>query len=255
MIRVFAMKKNPLNEKVALITGAARRIGAEIARTLHREGMNVVLHYSTSEDAVKALSEELNKLRPGSASVIRADLQEMGSERSLVQRAEKVWHRLDVLVNNASRFYRTYMGKVTEYEWQDLMTSNLKAPFFLAQAAAPFLSLVKGCVVNITDIHAEYPLREYSTYCISKSGLHMATKVLAKELGPSVRVNAVAPGAVVWPEGENELPEDIKEKIVNTSVLKRAGSADDIAKAVLFFVRDADFITGQVLDVDGGRTL
>ena len=249
------MPKNPLTSKVALITGGAKRIGAEIVRMLHEQGMNVVIHYNISGNEALALCEQLNKLRAHSATVIRADLTVPESDKVLVQQAAKEWGRLDVLVNNAARFYRTTITSVTEYAWDDLMASNLKAPFFLAQAAAPFLAAHEGLIVNITDIHAERPLHDYSVYCISKSGLLMMTKVLAKELGPKIRVNAVAPGSVEWPEGENSLSEEAKQMIISRTVLKREGCANDIARAVLFFVRDADYITGQVLNVDGGRAL
>lgn len=249
------MSKNPLTTKVALVTGAARRIGAEIARTLHHAGMNIVLHYYSSEEEAIAFCKQLNQTRERSAVAIHADLQESESENALLQQAVAEWGRLDVLVNNASRFYRTAIGKVTDYAWEDLINSNMKAPFFLAQAAAPSLTATRGCIVNITDIHAERPLRDYSVYCISKSGLLMMTKVLAKELGPSVRVNAVAPGAIIWPEGNNTLSENEKKKIIEDTVLQRPGNPEDIAKAVLFFVRDAEYVSGQVLNVDGGRIL
>jgi pteridine reductase len=238
-----------------LITGAARRIGAEIARTLHEVGMNIALHYNASEDEAIQLCEQLNSKRENSATAIRADLQEEESEKSLVQQVVKKWSRLDVLVNNASRFYRTPLGEATVFAWDDLMNSNVKAPFFLSQAAAPFLAKVGGSIINITDIHAERPLRDYAIYCISKSGLLMMTRVLAKEFGPLIRVNAVAPGPILWPEGENSLSESEKQKIIEQTALERPGHPIDIAKAVLFFVRDADYVTGQVLDVDGGRIL
>ncbi len=249
------MQKNPLASKVVLITGAARRIGAEIARTLHEAGMNIALHYNASEEDAVQLCQEFNQKRDNSAIAIRADLQAAESEKALVQEAAETWGRLDVLVNNASRFYRTDIGEVTAYAWDDLMNSNLKAPFFLSQAAAHFLTATRGCIVNITDIHAERPLRDYSVYCISKSGLMMMTKVFAKEFAPSIRVNAVAPGAILWPEGKNSLSEDEKSKIIEDTALQRAGRPEDIAKAVLFFVRDAEYVTGQILDVDGGRML
>ncbi len=247
--------QNPLASKVVLITGSARRIGAEIARSLHEVGMNIALHYNASEEDATNLCKELNHKRHHSAVALHADLQEAESEKALIQQAAAIWNRFDVLVNNASRFYRTGFGGVTEYAWDDLMHSNLKAPFFLAQAAAPFLTKTKGCIVNITDIHAERPLRDYSVYCISKSGLLMMTKVLAKELGPSIRVNAVAPGSILWPEGENSLSEGEKKKIIEQTALQRPGSPSDIAQAVLFFIRDAEYVTGQILDVDGGRML
>jgi len=249
------MQKNPLASKVALVTGGARRIGAEISRTLHAAGMNIVLHYNASEEEAVSLCHQLNKIRQHSAVAVRANLQEEESEKALIQQASQAWERLDVLVNNASRFYSTTLGKVTEYAWDDLMNSNLRAPFFLAQAAAPYLAAAQGSIVNITDIHAERPLLDYSVYCISKSGLLMMTKALAKELGPLVRVNAVAPGAIMWPEGKSTLSEEEKQRIIGQTCLQRPGGPEDIAKAVLFFVRDADYITGQVLDVDGGRVL
>jgi pteridine reductase len=249
------MQKNTLIGKVALVTGAARRIGAGIARTLHHAGMNMVLHYNASEEEASILCEQLNKIREHSAVAIRADLQAAESEKSLIEQAAATWKRLDVLVNNASRFYRTNIGKVTEYAWDDLMNSNMKAPFFLAQAAAPYLAAQRGSIVNITDLHSERPLRDYSVYCISKSGLAMATKVLAKELGPEVRVNAVAPGAIMWPEGKNLMSDLEKQTIIAQTILQRSGTPEDIAKAVLFFIRDADYITGQMLCVDGGRML
>lgn len=249
------MHKDPLASKVALITGAARRIGAEISHTLHEAGMNIVLHYNASEEEAILLCEKLNQKRKKSAVAIRADLQEAESEKVLIENAASLWGRLDVLVNNASRFYRTTFGKVTEYAWEDLINSNVKAPFFMAQAAASFLAATKGVIINITDIHAERPLREYSVYCISKSALWMATKVLAKELGPDVRVNAVAPGPILWPEGENSLLEAEKKRIIEQTILQRSGSPMDVAKAVLYFVRDAEYVTGQVIMVDGGRML
>lgn len=242
------------SEKVALITGAARRIGAAIAHILHDAGMNIVLHYNISEEEANQICLDLNQKRPHSAVVMHADLQESESEKILIQKTLGVWQRLDLLVNNASRFYRTEMGKATEFAWQDLIGSNLKAPFFLSQAAAPFLAAAQGAIVNIADIHGQKPLRDYSIYCISKSGIEMMTKVLAKELAPLVRVNAVAPGAILWPEGKNSLSEAEKQKIIAHTLLQRAGNPSDIAKAVLFFY-EAGYVTGQVLQVDGGRLL
>lgn len=249
------MQQNKLSKKVALITGASRRIGAEIALQLHEKGMNIVLHYNSSELAATSLCEKLNNIREHSASAISAELGSEDSSKVLVERAAHIWGRLDVVVNNASRFYRTIMGEATSYAWDDLMNSNLKGPFFLAQAAAPFLAKNKGSIVNITDIHSERPMRDYSIYCISKAGLAMMTKALAKELAPDVRVNAVAPGCIVWPEGENSLSDGDKQKIIDRTPLRCGGMPADIAKAVLFFIRDADFVTGQVLMIDGGRSL
>lgn len=249
------MQKDLLQPKVALVTGGARRIGAEIIHSLHQEGMNIVLHYDQSHKEAAELAEALNKVRPHSVVTLAAPLQVVENINFLIKEGVAVWGRLNVLVNNASRFYRTHFGEVTETAWQDLMDSNLKGPFFLSQAAAPYLAEVNGCIINITDIHAERPLRDYSVYCLSKAGLTMMTKLLAKELGPKVRVNAVAPGAIIWPEGQNELGEDEKNNIVQHTLLKRSGEAQDIANAVLFFVRDATYVTGQILNVDGGRSL
>lgn len=250
------MKKNPLANKTALITGAARRIGAEIATELHDAGMNIILHYHLSQDAAQALCEKFNQKRPQSAVIICQALEEFESEKMLIQKAIKVWNRLDVLVNNASRFYRTPFGETTEFAWNDLFGANLKAPFFLCQAAAPHLAEHKGSIVNITDIHGVAPLRDYAVYGVSKGALTIMTAALAKELGArGVRVNGVAPGAIIWPEGENTLSEREKEAIIKKIPLNKAGHPKDIAKAVLFFVRDAEYVTGQVLSVDGGRSL
>lgn len=249
------MEKKAHTDKVALITGAARRIGAEIARTLHAAGMNIILHYRISKEEAENLCAELNNSRAHSAVTIRADLQEPEREKMLIQEALAPWKRLDVLVNNAAHFYRTAIGKVTAYEWDDLMMVNLKLPFFLAQEAAPHLAKTQGTIINISDIHGVLPLRDYAVYCISKAGLLMMTNVLAKELAPNVRVNAVAPGVVLWPEGENVLPEEQKQEIIKRTPLGHIGSPKDIADAVLFLVQNANYVTGQVLKIDGGRAL
>lgn len=249
------MREDALKSKVALVTGGARRIGAAICRALHQEGMNIAIHYNASEDEANELSDELNDIRPDSAVALRGDLLEPGIEKSLIANANKVWGRLDLLVNNASRFYRTHFGKVTEYAWDDLMISNLRAPFFLAQAAAPYLTKHHGRIINIADVHAWHPMRNYSVYCMTKSGVIMLTKSLAKELGPKITVNAIAPGAIVWPEGENSLSEEEKEAIISKTPYGRSGSADDIARAAVFLARDADFMTGETLAIDGGRSL
>jgi pteridine reductase len=244
-----------LSPQVALITGAARRIGAEVARTLHAEGVNVILHCHTSCNEGEGLCASLNKIRPASAVTVRADLCDTLSLNEMITEALSVWGHLNILVNNASRFYRTEMGKVTEFAWDDLMNSNLKAPFFLSQAAAPYLAEQNGCIINIADIHGDRPMRDYSIYCVSKAGLIMLTKSLAKELGPHVRVNAVSPGPMVGPEGQNNLSDDLKEKLIARTALKAVGHPNEIAKAVLYFARDALYLTGQVLAVDGGRSL
>jgi len=244
-----------ITEKVALITGAARRVGAEIAKTLHDAGMHIVLHFNTSAEEANQLAQQLNQKRPNSAATVAGDLTDTEVLTSLIQQAVATWGRLDVLVNNASRFYRTEIGNTSEYAWDDLLTSNLKAPFFLCQGAAPFLAKHHGCIVNIGDIHGSQPLSGYPVYCISKAGILMLTKVLAKELAPHVRVNTVSPGVVIWPEGENAVPEDTKQQIREKTPLAREGSPADIAQTVLFLVRDANYMTGENIIVDGGRML
>jgi len=241
-----------LSNKVVLITGAAHRIGATTARMLHAEGMNILLHYRHSRDAAETLQTELNDIRPDSVKLLQADLHDTQSLPGLIEEAVNAWGRLDVLINNASSFYPTPIGGVTEAQWDDLIGSNLKAPLFLSQAAAPYLRQHQGCIVSIVDIHAERPLKEFPVYSMAKAGLVMLTKSLACELGPEVRVNAVAPGAILWPEN---LGEAEKEKIISRTFLKRQGAPEDIAKAILYLVRDAGYVSGQVLTVDGGRSL
>lgn len=248
-------KHSNTTPKVALITGAARRIGAEIARILHRSSINIVLHFHASGEEAKALCAELNAERANSAVALPADLLNVLEMNELVHKAAEAWGGLDILVNNASRFHKTHVGLVTEEIWDDLLNSNLKAPFFMAQAAAPHLKKNQGCIVNIADIHGETPMRDYAVYCMSKAGLIMQTKALAKELSPEIRVNAVSPGAIAWPEGENNLTNALKQKIIQRTALGRHGSPHDIAKAVLYLVRDADYVTGQIIEVDGGRGL
>lgn len=251
------MQKKSLHAatKVALITGAAKRIGAEITKILHATGMNVVIHYHTSHEAAEKLCASLNKKRKNSAVILRADLQDVSSLESLVTQSVSSWGRLDILVNNASRFYKTPVGKITEYSWDELIHTNLKAPLFLSQAAKPHLEKSHGCIINIGDIHAERPMRDYAVYCISKAGLIMLTKQLAKEFGPHIRVNAVSPGPVLWPEGENALSEESKKRIVERTSLQRHGEPEFVAEAVLFLAVKADYITGHVIAVDGGRLL
>ncbi len=248
-----AFAHNSLTGKVVLITGAAHRVGAAMARVLHAQGMNLVLHYRHSGEAAQGLQTELHAVRADSVALVQADLLDTVGLAALVDTALSTWQRLDVLVNNASSFYPTPVGSVTEAQWDDLMGSNLKAPFFLAQAAAPYLAQQQGCIVNIVDIHADRPLKTYPVYGIAKAGLVMLTKALARELGPEVRVNAVAPGAIVWPE--HDLDAVTKEYIISRTALKRQGVPHDIAQAVLFLIRDAGYISGHVLTVDGGRSL
>jgi len=243
----------PLRGKTVLVTGAARRVGAVIARTLHAAGANLVLHYRSSADDATALAEELNALRPASAGLAECDLLEMTQLPTLVETAAAQFGGLDILVNNASTFYPTPLGDITEMDWDDLIGTNLKAPLFLAQAAAARLREAQGLIVNLADIHGMKPLRRYPVYSIAKAALIMLTRSLARELGPQVRVNAVAPGPVMWPEGG--VDKALQEKITQRTVLKRLGSADDVARACLFFATGAPYVTGQILAVDGGRSI
>jgi len=240
-------------QKNILITGAAKRIGAACARLLHSEGSNIVLHYRSSRDDALLLCKELNQKRPDSAKVIQADLLNMHELTAVAKEAVLAWGGIDVLINNASAFYPTAVTDVAERQWEELMGSNLKAPFFLTKSLAETLADNKGCIVNIVDIHAERGLKGYPVYSIAKAGLAAMTRVLAKELGAAVRVNAVSPGAILWPE--SDLSEQDKAEILQRVILKRRGEPLDIAKAVLFLIKDADYMTGQILTVDGGRTL
>jgi pteridine reductase len=239
--------------KTVLVTGAARRVGAVIARTLHAAGANLVLHYRSSADDATALAQQLNTLRPASAALAECDLLETACLPALIETAVKEFGGLDILVNNASTFYPTPLGDITEMDWDDLIGTNLKAPLFLAQAAASRLHEAHGLIVNLADIHGVKPLRRYPVYSIAKAGLIMLTRSLARELGPHVRVNAVAPGPVMWPE--DGLDSALQEKITQRTALKRAGSAEDVAGACLFFATGAPYVTGQVLAVDGGRSI
>ncbi|HKK07224.1 MAG: pteridine reductase [Gammaproteobacteria bacterium] len=241
-----------LTDKVALITGAAHRVGAVIARTLHEHGMRLVLHYRSSRAAAQALQEELHARRADSVMLVQADLLATGALPALMHEAVGAWDRLDVLINNASSFYRTPVGTVTEEQWEDLIGSNVKAPFFLSQAAAPHLRMTEGCIVNIVDIHAERPLKNFPVYGIAKAGLVMMTRALAGELGPEIRVNGIAPGAILWPENIDEVT---KQRIISRTFLKRKGEPEDVARAALYLIRDAGYMSGQILTIDGGRSL
>ncbi len=242
-----------LDDRVALITGGAHRIGAAIARRLHDAGMRLVLHYRNSERAAASLQKELESIRPDSVQIQQADLLDPDALPALAESAHQAWGRLDALINNASTFYPTPLGSVTQEQWRDLMGTNLRAPFFLAQAAAPMLREHQGAIVNIVDIHADRPLPRHSAYNIAKAGLVMLTKTVAVELGPEVRVNAVAPGAILWPE--RDMDDAQRQQIVDKTLLKRQGSPQDIARTVLFLLRDAVYMSGQVLTVDGGRSV
>ncbi len=240
---------------VALLTGAARRIGATTARTLHEAGYRVVIHYRGSREDAEALRDELNARRPDSALALQADLSQLEDIEQLAQDALKQWGRIDALVNNASSFYPTPVGEASEEQWNDLMNSNLKAPFFLAQALAESLRENRGAIITIADIHAERPLKNHPIYCAAKAGNVMLTKSLARELAPEVRVNGIAPGAILWPEQEAELDDKSKAKVLDRVPLKRPGDPQDIADTILFLLTKAPYITGQIIAVDGGRSV
>lgn len=242
-----------LNNKVALVTGSARRIGAEIINTLHANGATVVIHYRNTATEAKKRGKELNQLRKNSCMTLQADLNDIENLDNIINTILLKMGRLDILVNNASSFYPTPIGKITETHWDDLIGSNLKAPLFLSQAAMPSLQASHGCIVNIVDIHGFRAMKNYPLYSTAKAGLLMLTQSLARELGPDIRVNGVAPGAILWPE--QDANQSDQQALLDKTVLKRAGTPEDIAKAVLFLVRDADYITGQVIPVDGGRML
>ena len=235
------------------MTGAARRIGACIAETLHAAGADVVIHYRGSADEANAVSDRLNNVRAGSATTVQADLGDMQSLHALAESARAFKGRLDILINNASSFYPTPLGTITEDHWDDLMASNLKAPLFLTQALAEELKSRSGRIVNIVDIHARRPLKDHLVYGPAKAGLDMLTRSLAKDMAPEVRVNGVSPGAILWPE--DGMTEDTQASIVSQVPLARTGEPADIATAVLFLVRDANYATGQVLAIDGGRSI
>lgn len=239
---------------VVLVTGAARRVGAAIARELHAAGAYVVLHYRASAADAEQLAAQLNTVRAGSAACLPADLAVAGAPAALVAAAIARFGRLDALVNNASSFFPTALGDITEAAWDDLIGSNLKGPLFLTQAAAPHLVAARGAVVNIVDVHAERPLKGYPLYCAAKAGLLGLTRALAVELAPQVRVNAVAPGPIEWPASGNDFPPAARAAIVADTLLGRIGEPADIARTVKFLLFDAPYITGQVINVDGGRT-
>ena len=247
------MPEISLTDKVALITGGARRIGARVSDILHEQGMRLVIHYHSSEGAARALQQKLHERRPDTVLLVRGDLLSVAKIRNLVQETLGAFGRLDLLINNASTFYPTPLEDASEKQWEDLVGTNVKAPFFLAQAAAPHLRETEGCIINMADIHGERPLKNYPIYSTAKAGVVMLTKTLARELAPEVRVNAVAPGAILWPE--SDLDELTKQRIISRTPLKTSGDPDDIARAILFLVRDAGFITGQVVPVCGGRSI
>jgi len=242
-----------LQGKTALVTGSARRVGAAIARRLHAAGANVVLHYRGAEAEAAKLEAELNAARAKSATRVKAELLAPIAPRALVSAALERFGGLDLLVNNASSFFPVAIGAIEASHWEELMGSNLRAPLFIAQEAAPHLAKHQGAIVNIVDIHAERPLKGYPLYSIAKAGIAALTRSLAIELAPAVRVNGVAPGAIAWPE-DGQFPDDERKRIVASTPLGRVGTPEDIAQAV-HFLACAPFVTGQILAVDGGRSL
>ena len=244
-----------MQSRSILVTGGARRIGAEICRVLHAAGCNVVVHCNRSLAEADALAGELNAERADSVAIVQGDLHDAGDLATLVERAARSFGRLDGLVNNASSFYPTGLDAVSEANWDDLVGTNLKAPLFLAQAAAPHLRKARGAIVNIVDIHAERPLRNFVVYSVAKAGLAGLTRSLALELAPAVRVNGVSPGAILWPEGGEQYSGEERARIVRQTPLQREGTPADIAGAVKYLLLDAPYVTGQILSVDGGREI
>jgi pteridine reductase len=243
-----------LDGRSALVTGAAKRIGAVIARTLHAAGANVAIHYNRSAADADQIAAELNRKRAKSAFTVAADMRDIAAvERMAAQVLERTGNRLDVLVNNASNFYPTPIGTITLEQWDDLFGSNLKAPLFLSQALVPALRAAHGVIVNIVDVHSQRPLRDHPVYGPAKAGLAMLTRSLAKDLGPDIRVNGVSPGAILWPD--EGMSDALRAAIIKQTALKRSGTPEDIAAAVLFLVRDAPYVTGQIIAVDGGRSV
>jgi pteridine reductase len=245
--------QTPLAGQAVLVTGAARRVGAAIARKLHGAGASVLLHYRTSAKAAESLARELNEARAGSARILQADLLDVNQLAPLVDAATAAFGRLDILVNNASTFYPTPMGTISAHDWDDLMGTNVKAPLFLSQAAAGALRQSAGLIINLVDIHGSRPLKQFVVYGTAKAALAMLTRSLARELAPEVRVNGIAPGPIMWPDDAPDT--ETKAKIISQTLLQRQGSPDDVARTALFLAADAPYITGQILAVDGGRSV
>ncbi|MEZ5565493.1 MAG: pteridine reductase [Gammaproteobacteria bacterium] len=243
----------PLAGKWALITGAGRRVGAAIARALHAEGSSVAIHYRGSAGDAARLAEEFNALRHGSALTVQADLLDTSHLDQLVSQVVSQAGRLDILINNASSFYATPLADISEQQWTDLLGTNLKAPLFLARAALPHLKAAHGVIINIVDIHAIRPLRDHTLYGAAKAGLAFVTRALARDLAPEVRVNGVAPGAILWPE--DGISDRTRESVLKQIPMKRTGDPTDIASCVVYLVRDAQYVTGQIIAVDGGRSI
>lgn len=243
-------------EPVALITGAGKRVGAATARRLHARGWSVLLHCRDSRASSEAMAAELNGNRADSARVLVANLDLASEVRRLAAEAQATWGRLDALVNNASSFFPTPVGRTSDSDWDTLFASNARAPFFLTQALAPALSAHgKGAVINLIDIHADYPLAGHTIYCMAKAALAAMTKSLAKELAPAVRVNGVAPGAILWPEGQGEMDAATQAQVLASVPLGRIGGVEAVAEAIEFLIAGTDYISGQILAVDGGRSI
>jgi pteridine reductase len=243
-----------LDGKTALITGAANRLGAQIARTLHQNGANLIIHYRQSAANAMALEQQLNTLRIDSASCIQADLNVLDSINSMARQAAGLYHGLDILINNASSFYPTPVGQISEKDWDDLTASNFKAPLFLSQACYPYLSEAAGVIINMLDIYASLPLNKHSLYCCAKAANQMLVKSLALEMAPEVRVNGIAPGAILWPENSDATKPDYKKAVLEKIPLQRIGDPGSITQAVMFLLGN-EYVTGEVIRVDGGRSL
>jgi len=251
------MPANNTVPKTALVTGAAARIGASIAEALHARGCDVLLHYNSSQEAAQRLADRLNAARSNSAFLVSAELSSPAGVEHLAGETRSRFRALDILVNNASRFYPTLPGETMAWQWDDLLNSNLRGPYFLVQALLGELRAAQGAVINLVDVHAERPMRGHAVYCISKAGMAMMTRALAKDLGPEIRVNGIAPGAILWPEKE-PAGKDLqaqRKSILSRTALRRLGEPADIAGAVCYLALDAPYITGQILAVDGGRSL
>lgn len=244
--------EEPVKHPVVLITGAAKRVGAATARMFHGAGYNIILHYHSSADDAVAVRDALNRQRENSVMVLQQNLNNSVDWSEFRKQCEAAWGRLDVLINNASSFYATPLGQMSEEHWNDLMGSNLKAPLFLSQALRPMLEQSFGCIINIVDIYGEKPLKNFTIYSIAKAGLTMLTKSLAMELAPEIRVNGIAPGVVMWPQ---DMSEKAKVRMLSEVPLQRAGSAEDVAKTALFLAKDAPYISGQIIAVDGGLSI
>ena len=239
--------------KVALVTGGARRIGAAIVKRVHQCGFDVAIHCNASRADADALAASLNALRHRSAHVLQADLAHFDRLPELIAQTIGRFDRLDALINNASGFFPTPLGTATPAQWDSLFASNARAPFFLAQAAAAHLRATRGAIVNLIDIHAERPLRDHGLYVMAKGALLAGTRALALDLAPEVRVNAVSPGAILWPEDDDDIPR--RDALLARTPLARTGTDDEVAEAVRWLVQDATYCTGVVIDVDGGRSV